>query len=229
MSLLKASKLNVGYDKKVIVHDLDFCVNEGDYLCILGSNGAGKSTLMKTIAGLIPKVSGQLDINNFVKRVGYLPQQSIVQKDFPASVYEVVISGCISGLGLRPFFNKKEKETAYMNMKRTGIYELKNKCYRNLSGGQQQRVLLARALCSASGLLMLDEPVNGLDPKAAKDMYELIAGLNKEGVAIIMVSHDVKSALQYPSHILHLGKEHKQLFFGSIKDYENTGYLEKLG
>ena len=147
-----------------------------------------------------------------------MPQQTELQKDFPASAMEIVLSGCLSRCGMRPFYNRKEKIIAHNNMKKLGICNLKNKCYRNLSGGQQQRVLLARALCATQKMLLLDEPVTGLDPRASLEMYELVAKMGREdGITIIMVSHDIGAAVKYASHILHLGQE--QLFFGKKEDY----------
>lgn len=209
----------LGYEDGIVTEELNFTVSSGDYLCILGENGSGKSTLIKALLGLKPQVRGEIKwVNGFSsKEIGYLPQQTPVQKDFPASVREIVLSGCLSKTGLRPFYNAKEKELAHKNMHRLGICDLENRCYRDLSGGQQQRVLLARALCATEKMLLLDEPVTGLDPHAQNDLYELIASLNKAGITIIMVSHDISSAVRYASHILHIGK--KQLFFGTKDDY----------
>ncbi len=209
----------LGYEDGIVTEELNFTVSSGDYLCILGENGSGKSTLIKALLGLKPQVRGEIKwVNGFSsKEIGYLPQQTPVQKDFPASVREIVLSGCLSKTGLRPFYNAKEKELAHKNMHRLGICDLENRCYRDLSGGQQQRVLLARALCATEKMLLLDEPVTGLDPHAQNDLYELIASLNKAGITIIMVSHDISSAVKYASHILHIGK--KQLFFGTKDDY----------
>lgn len=209
----------LGYEDGIVTENLNFTVNSGDYLCILGENGSGKSTLIKALLGLKPQVSGEIKwCDGFsAKDIGYLPQQTPVQRDFPASVREIVLSGCLSKMGFRPFYNSAEKKLADDNMKQLGIESLAKRCYRELSGGQQQRVLLARALCAASKMLLLDEPVTGLDPIAQTELYELIAKLNKNGISIIMVSHDISSALKYASHILHISK--KQLFFGTKSDY----------
>lgn len=213
----------LGYEGSSVVEDLDFTVSSGDYLCILGENGSGKSTLIKAVLGLKNVMSGEIEWAGGVspKQIGYLPQQTVVQKDFPASVREIVQSGCLAKCGFRPFYNSKEKALAEENMERLGITELANRCYRELSGGQQQRVLLARALCAADKVLLLDEPVTGLDPKAQADLYELIEGLNKQGITIIMVSHDVNAAVRYASHILHIGSK-RQLFFGGKNNYINS-------
>ncbi|MBR2746105.1 MAG: ABC transporter ATP-binding protein [Erysipelotrichaceae bacterium] len=224
MSLLTVRNLSLGYDTHSIVNDLNFTVNAGDYLCIVGENGSGKTTLMRTLLQLQEPLSGQILIGDGLKRneIGYLPQQSVVQKDFPASVQEIVLSGCQSRCGLRPFYNREEKRLAEENMQRMGIQDLANRCYRELSGGQQQRVLLARALCATQKILLLDEPVSGLDPKVAAEMYSLISKLNKEGITIIMISHDISAALRYASHILHIGNK---IYFGTRDQYllSNTG------
>lgn len=218
MALLHAEKLDLGYEGQKIVEGLEFSVNTGDYLCIVGENGSGKSTLMKTLLGLTPPMGGSVVLGDGLKRgeIAYLPQQTIVQKDFPASVWEIVLSGCQSRCGLRPFYNKEEKKLAAENMERMGITDLAGRCYRDLSGGQQQRVLLARALCAAQKLLLLDEPVSGLDPRVTQEMYDLIEQLNQEGITVIMISHDIDAAVQYASHILHIGKH---IFFGTKQEY----------
>ena len=218
MALLTAQELSLGYDSRVIVRDLSFRVNAGDYLCIVGENGSGKSTLMKTLLGLQPPLGGSIETGDGLMQneIGYLPQQTVVQRDFPASVREIVLSGCQGRCGLRPFYNAADRRLAAENMARMGISELANRCYRELSGGQQQRVLLARALCATRKLLLLDEPVSGLDPKVTAEMYELIASLNREGVTVIMISHDIAAALRYASHILHIGAA---VFFGTKADY----------
>lgn len=217
---LNCENVSLGYEGTVITKNLSFSVNSGDYLCIVGENGSGKSTLVKTLLQLRAPISGKITLGDGLlqREIGYLPQQTMVQRDFPASAMEIVLSGCLSRCGMRPFFNRKEKIIAYKNMKKLGIYDLKNKCYRNLSGGQQQRVLLARALCATQKMLLLDEPVTGLDPKASSEMYELVAKINREdGITIIMVSHDIAAAVKYASHILHLG--HEPLFFGKKEEY----------
>ncbi len=218
MALIKAESLALGYDNGIIVKDLDFEVNAGDYLCIVGENGSGKSTLMRTLLGLQNPKGGRIILGDGLtkKEIGYLPQQNQVQKDFPASVREIVISGCQARCGLRPFYNREEKELAEKNMERLGITDLSAKSYRELSGGQQQRVLLARALCATQKLLILDEPVSGLDVKVTAELYTLIKELNRDGITIIMVSHDIAAAVKYASHILHIGD---QVFFGSRDSY----------
>ncbi|MBQ9679184.1 MAG: ABC transporter ATP-binding protein [Ruminococcus sp.] len=218
MPQIKCTDLSLGYGSQEILTGLSFEVNAGDYLCIVGENGSGKTTLMKTLLGLNKPLSGSIEFSDGVtsRKIGYLPQQTDVQRDFPASVQEIVLSGCLGRDGFRPFYSKADKALAAQNMERMNITKLKKRCYRELSGGQQQRVLLARALCATEKILLLDEPVAGLDPKVTADMYELIDSLNKDGVTIIMISHDVDKAVQYASHILHIGSE---LFFGTRDEY----------
>ena len=216
---LICKNVTLGYEGSSVAEGLDFTISAGDYLCILGENGSGKSTLVKALLGLLPAMSGEIirDEETALNGVGYLPQQTIIQRDFPASVREIVRSGCLARSGLRPFYNKQEKALAEANMHRLGIADLADRCYRDLSGGQQQRVLLARALCATGKILLLDEPVTGLDPRAQADLYELVYSLNRSGITIIMVSHDV-SAVRYASHILHIGS-HSQLFYGTRDEY----------
>ncbi len=218
MAFLTIKDLSLGYDSQTIIENLNFSVNPGDYLCIVGENGSGKTTLMKTILGLKAPESGQILVGDGLKKndIGYLPQQTVVQRDFPASVREIVLSGCQGRMGLRPFYNKEEKELAKQSMERMDIADLENKCYRELSGGQQQRVLLARALCATRKILLLDEPVSGLDPRVTAEMYSLIKELNAEGITIIMISHDIAAAVLYASHILHIGDK---IFFGKKEEY----------
>lgn len=221
MSEVKVKDLSLGYEGDILVERLNFEVNSGDYLCIVGENGSGKSTLMRTLLGLQKPISGDIEYGDGLtaRQIGYLPQQTIVQKDFPASVWEIVLSGFQGRMGLRPFYTPVEKAEAKENMNRLGITELKNRCYRELSGGQQQRVLLARALCATKKVLLLDEPVSGLDPSAQTQMYRMIRSLNKEGVTIIMISHDVHASLHFASHILHMGSTY---FFGTTEEFEES-------
>ncbi len=218
MPILTAKDLSLGYESVIVAKDLNFTVNEGDYLCIVGENGSGKSTLMKTLLGLNDPAKGQILVEDgFTKRdIGYLPQQTQVQRDFPASVWEIVLSGCQGSMGRRFFYSQREKEKAEKSLEQMGIIELKKRSYRELSGGQQQRVLLARALCATKKILLMDEPVSGLDPKATAEMYELVKKLNDCGTTIIMISHDIEPVLAYASHILHLGDE---TFFGTTGRY----------
>ena len=218
MQVITAKNLSLGYDSKPILENLNFSVEEGDYLCIVGENGSGKSTLMRTILRLQKPVSGEIVYGEGLKAsgIGYLPQQMVAQRDFPASVREIVISGFQGHTGWRPFYSKEEKQQAEENMRRMGIEGLKDRCYRELSGGQQQRVLLARALCATRRLLLLDEPVSGLDPVVTAEMYQLIQGLNDEGLTVIMISHDIEAAVRYASHILHIGD---RIFFGTRDEY----------
>jgi zinc transport system ATP-binding protein len=219
------------YDGGVVACGLDFVVNAGDYLCVVGENGSGKSTLLKGLLRLKAPQSGKITLGGGLRQneIGYLPQQTPVQKDFPASVYEVALSGRLSRRGWRPFYTREDKAAALSSLRRLGAEDLRKRCYRELSAGQQQRVLLARALCGARKLLLLDEPMAGLDPAAARELYGELAALNRgAGLAIVMVSHDVHSALEYASHVLHL--QNRQVFFGTAEEYRKTPEaLEFLG
>ncbi len=219
MPQLTVKDLTLGYEGHPVLSGLNFSVEPGDYLCIVGENGSGKSTLMKTILGLQKQISGSITFGDGLSanEIGYLPQQTAAQKDFPATVWEIVLSGCQARAGLRPFYSRAEKQLAKENMEKMGITQFAGRCYRALSGGQQQRVLLARALCATRKILLLDEPVSGLDPKVTQEMYQLIEELNhKEHVTIIMISHDISAAVRYASHILHVGHE---MFFGPKAEY----------
>ncbi len=223
MAQLTCRDLSLGYDGKTVAENINFEVCKGDYLCIVGENGSGKSTLIKTLLHLKKPMGGTISFADGLtqQKIGYLPQQTVVQRDFPASVREIVLSGCLNRGGIRPFYTKAEKQLAAETMEMMGITHLAGRCYRELSGGQQQRVLLARALCATRDILLLDEPVAGLDPKVTKEMYELIARLNREeGITVIMVSHDVSAAVRYASHILHVSRT--PLFFGTKEDYLQT-------
>ena len=207
MAILTAKELAVGYERQPVLKNINFQIEEGDYFCIVGENGSGKTTLMKTILGLLPPVEGSIEVGQGLMKnqIGYLPQQSDVQRDFPATVYEIVLSGCQNSLkGF--FYSKAQKKMALENIERMGISHLKNKCYRQLSGGQQQRVLLARALCATTKVLLLDEPVAGLDPNVTKEMYELIGQLNSQGLTVIMISHDLENVKKYATAIFDVNK-----------------------
>ena len=227
MSYIICKKLKMGYEGTVVFENLSFAVNPGDYLCIVGENGSGKSTLMKGLLGLINPISGSIEYGDGLvkKNIGYLPQQTDFQSDFPSSVYEVVLSGTLNRHKL-PFYSKEQKKTALENMEKTGISELKNKCFQELSGGQQQRVLLARALSATTKLIILDEPISGLDPLACQDLYDLLADINKDGITVVMVSHDITSAVNHASRILHLSGN--GFFFGSTHRYMHSSYGEKF-
>jgi len=218
--LIKCNNISLSYDGVDVLKDISFSIYDDDYLCIVGENGSGKSTLIKCLLGIKKADKGEIIMNGGLKHsdIGYLPQQTSIQKGFPATVEEVVISGCLSSRGYRPFYSKKEKQTAEMNMKRLGILDLRKRCYRELSGGQQQRVLLARALCAAKKLILLDEPVTGLDPVAINELYNLIGELNQsDKITIIMVSHDIQNLLRNTKHVLHLNES--SAYYGSVNDY----------
>ncbi|MDR2646558.1 MAG: metal ABC transporter ATP-binding protein [Oscillospiraceae bacterium] len=219
-TVLTAKNLSYAYDGETAVEGLRFEVVSGDYLCIIGENGSGKSTLLKGLLRLKQPSAGELLFEDGLKpnEIGYLPQQTSAQKDFPASCFEVVLSGFCGQRGILPFYTARQKRAARENMERLDCANLSRRGYRDLSGGQQQRILLARALCATKRLLLLDEPMAGLDPLVTQDLYKQIADINRDlGLTIIMVSHDVKTAMQYAKTILHLKKE--QLFFGATQTY----------
>ncbi|MDR0375284.1 MAG: metal ABC transporter ATP-binding protein [Treponema sp.] len=259
-AILTCQNASFGYDGHIVVHNLTFSVEKGDYLCIVGENGSGKSTLIKGMLRLISPLQGGVTINaepsapNRGKgrrrarmrggEIGYLSQASAAKKDFPAGVAEIVLSGMTGRMGLRPFYSRKEKETAANIMRRLNIEDLRRRCFRELSGGQQRRVLLARALSTAlsdeelSGgtgrgatrkMLVLDEPAAGLDPLVTAELYELLQTLNKEiGIAIVMVSHDIESSLKYARHVLHITPT--RCFYGTQDEYrQSSQYTQLIG
>ena len=218
--LIQCTGAGFGYEHIDAVSDVTMEILPGDYIGVVGENGAGKSTFINGLLGLLKPTSGSISMAEELKRtgVGYLPQQTAAQKDFPATVWEVVLSGTLSRAGYRPFYSREEKELARMNMEKLGIEDLKKKCFRDLSGGQKQRVLIARALCATEKLLILDEPITGLDPAAAQDLYKTLSYLNqREGMAVVMVTHDLKAALQSARTVLHIGRS--SFFLGTVDDY----------
>ena len=220
MALIKCENLKLGYEGQVILENINFELNGGEYLCIIGENGAGKSTLVKALLKLKKTRGGSIELGDGLRarEIGYLPQQTLAQKDFPASVFEVVISGRLNNLSFLPFYTKADKEDAMDKMRLMGVDALKNKCYNDLSGGQQQRVLLARAMCATKKVILLDEPATGLDPIVTAEFYELISKINKDmGITVIMVSHDMDATLKYASHIMYLSQD--KVFYGSKKEY----------
>jgi zinc transport system ATP-binding protein len=221
--LIACQNAAFGYDGHAVISALDFTVKPGDYLCIVGKNGSGKSTLVKGLLRLLKPLQGAVTFGDGFQSdtVGYLPQQIAVQKDFPAGAYEIILSGAVGSMGLRPFYSAKEKQRSRDIMDHLGIGDLKDRCFRELSGGQQRRILLGRALCASRGILVLDEPAAGLDPLAAAELHGLLQKINREtGVTIIMVSHDIDAAEKYAKKILHL--QNTQCFFGSSLDYANS-------
>ena len=221
--LLSCRDVSLGYEGQSVLSHLDLTIRSGDYLCIVGDNGSGKSTLLRGLLGLIPPLSGEIWRAPELRQgaIGYLPQQTQAQRDFPATAYEVVLSGGLNQKGMHFFYTARQKSAALMNMGKLEILELKDQSYRDLSGGQQQRVLLARALCAAKSLLILDEPITGLDPAAAQDLYKILRYLNEqEGMAVVMVTHDLKSALKGARTVLHIGRE--SCFLGEVEAYLNS-------
>jgi len=227
MKIIECKKLSIGYNNKVVCKNINFSVNKGEYVCLVGENGSGKSTLLKTILGVNKSLSGKVIFEKefSTKNIGYLPQQSDMQKDFPATVTEVVMSGFLGRMGIRPFYNKVEKEKAEKIMQELEIKPLSKKSYKELSGCQQQRVLLARALCATDDLLVMDEPVNGLDARAIKKFYALIKKLNVEnGLTIIMVSHNIDKVIDYATNIVFLKNE--MAFAGSKEEFLQSEYAK---
>ena len=223
MALITCKDAAFAYEGHVAVDELSFEVNRGDYLCIVGENGSGKSTLMKGLLGLMRPKTGAITMGDGLKQtqIGYLPQQTAAQKDFPASCFEIALSGRLNSRGIRPFYARSDRQIAADNMEKLGVLPLRKKSFRELSGGQQQRVLLARALCATETLLLLDEPVSGLDPLVTEELYQAIRELREStGITIIMISHDIRAAVEHASHILHL--QNKQMFFGPAAEYADT-------
>ena len=223
MALIRCTDVSFAYEGNVVVHGLNFEVSQGDYLCIVGENGSGKTTLMKGLLGLIRPKSGQIAWEDGLSQnqIGYMPQQTSAQKNFPASVYEVVLSGRLSSRGILPFYSKHDKDIALHNMEKLGILPIRNQSFKELSGGQQQRVLLSRALCATEKMLLLDEPASGLDPVVTLELYKAIQDLSREtDITMIMISHDIRAAVEYASHILHL--QNNQVYFGSTDGYKLT-------
>ncbi|MDR2091334.1 MAG: ABC transporter ATP-binding protein [Clostridiales bacterium] len=224
--LMSVKNLCVAYDGKRVVDDVSFDILEGDYLCVVGENGSGKTTVMKALLGLVRPEKGSVECKISRREIGYLPQQNAVQKDFPASVYEVAVSGCLNGRGLFAFFTRADKKRTEKNLEKLGVLNLKRKPYRDLSGGQRQRVLIARALCASNKMLVLDEPVTGLDPMTSTELYALTNELNREGMTVVMVSHDIKNAVKYGNKILHMAKS--AAFFGTAADYVKTDIYARM-
>lgn len=226
MSQIICKNVTLGYEGHSVCNGLSFSVDRGDYLCIVGDNGSGKSTLVKALLSLKSPSSGEIVLGEGIQKqdIGYLPQQSETQRDFPASVEEVVMSGCVPSLKRRFFMGREQKLEAMQNMKMMGVWDLAHKSYRSLSGGQQQRVLLARALCAAKKILILDEPVSGLDPNAASELYSTIHHLNKHtGITIIMVTHDIENSLRDSNRVLRMSRTPE--FFENVEEYRRSYLL----
>ncbi|MDR3193550.1 MAG: ATP-binding cassette domain-containing protein [Treponema sp.] len=205
--LIEARRVSLGYEGRVVLKDLSFSLDRGDYLCVVGENGSGKSTLVKGILGLLSPIQGGLILGIGARQIAYFSQEAVAKDDFPAGVLEIVLSGFLGGMGLRPFYSPGEKREAEERLRQMGAEDLKNRCYRELSGGQRRRVLLARALCGTKKLLVLDEPASGLDPLVRGDLYALLQKINREGISVVMVTHDVEAARKYANHILTLRRE----------------------
>ncbi len=223
--LLTLEKVSFAYDQRLVTRDLSFSLDQGDYLAIIGENGSGKTTLLLGLLGLKEPSAGTIQRSQALgdHRIGYLPQQTPEQGDFPATVHEIVLSGRLNRHGFMSFYRKEDREAAWAAIRRLKLEDLVKRSFRELSGGQRQRVLLARALTAAEGLLLLDEPVAGLDPIVSHDFYRLIRELNQEGVTIVMVSHDIHCVTRNSSHVLHLG--HEETYFGTTEDYMKSALV----
>lgn len=219
----------LGYEHRPLVEHLNFEVHRGDYICVVGENGSGKSTLLRSMLGLVEPLSGEICCPAQKEGgIGYLPQQTDSQRSFPATVEEVVLSGFLNRHKIHVIYSRAEKASALMNMGKLGVLELRKRCYRDLSGGQQQRVLLARALCAAESLLILDEPVTGLDPAATQELYRILRYLNeKENIAIVMVTHDLAAALREAGTVMHIGRS--GWFYGTVEEYLASNEGKRFG
>ena len=227
MSQLTVKNLELAYEGKAVVKGLSFDVKKGEYLCVVGENGSGKTTLMKSILRHIKPQSGEISFADGARvgRIGYLPQQKTAQRDFPASVKEVVMSAFASKTWL-PVYTKAMKQKAEQSMELLNVSGLAEHPFSELSGGQQQRVLLARALCATENMLLLDEPVNGLDPTATSEMYSVIKQLSDQGMTVIMITHDINTAVNTADKILHLNQDGH--FFGTTEEYHASGFGDAL-
>ena len=229
MALLRCQDLAFAYEGKTVLDHVTFQVDRGDYLSIIGENGSGKTTLLKGLLGLLRPKSGSIKLGDGLspREIGYVPQQSPNNQNFPASVYEVVLSGRLGCRGAMPFYSKKDKMTAFENMDKMGILSFKKRSIQTLSGGQRQRMFISRALCAGETLLLLDEPTSGLDPLATAELYKTIQMLNRDmGIAILLVSHDIQMAVEYGSHVLHL--QNRPLFCGKTEDYKQSEVFKKF-
>lgn len=223
--MIKLENLTIGYDNQIILKDVNLSINEGEYVCILGANGSGKSTLLKTVLGLIKPLTGKIIIDKKTS-IGYVPQAKMLQQDFPATVNEIVMSGCLKKMKWRPFYTKKERDLANKNMKLLQISSLKNKSFSELSGGQQQRALIARALCATNKVLFLDEPFTALDGYGALKLYGILKKLNRdEHVTIVVISHDVDTILRYANHVIHV--DETIVFDGTKEDYLESSFMKE--
>lgn len=228
MKLIECEKLTMSYERVTAFENISFSLESGDYMLILGENGSGKSTLIKGLLGLKSPTSGNINFNGITPReIGYLPQQNAIQKDFPATVREIILSGCLGSGGFSPFYTKAQKENAEKCMKHLHLDKIRKKSFRDLSGGQQQRVLIARALCATDKLLLLDEPVTGLDAVVTAELYDLISHLNTvHNVTIIMISHDISNTLKYANKVLHISSGSS--FFGTVGEYVKTDFYNDM-
>ena len=235
-AVLRCRSLCLGYEGREVLHGLTFSLRPGECLCVVGENGSGKSTLLRALLGLKKPSHGEVAYGGGGgrnpalgrKSIGYLPQQSAAQSDFPARAAEVVRSGFLNAMGV-PWYSREQKRRAGDVMALLGIADLAPRCFRELSGGQQRRVLLARALCAAKDVLLLDEPASGLDPIAAQELTRLITALHREqGMTIILVTHDIREALREADLILHLTAQPGEYFLGTPEEYREDGVSKRF-
>lgn len=230
MNLIKVTDLSViykiGYKTMFALKNISFDVNSGEYICIIGDNGAGKTTLIKSLLSLNDISSGKIEINCKRNEISYLPQNSSIPLDFPATVEEIVLTGTQDDKIKAFFYGVNQKKMANSAMEKARITNLAKRRFGELSGGQQQRVLFARAIAKNPKVLILDEPCTGLDSSTCKDFYKLLDDVNSiERVTIIMVLHDLSAVKKYASKIIALN-DNKLAFCGSIsnwKQLENSG------
>lgn len=226
MSLIELENVSLGYERHVVLKNLNLKISEGDFICVVGPNGSGKSTLIKGILGLIKPLKGKIKYNGLRQNfIGYMPQETKVDANFPASVMEIVLSGTLNSIGFKPFYTKEMKELALKNLKILGIENLKNKSFADLSGGQRQKVLLARSLSATSKLLILDEPSNNLDTKSKETLYKVVKELNQNGITIIMITHDLDHDNLLGNKILSLREDN--IFYGSTDAFVRRIHHDK--
>jgi zinc transport system ATP-binding protein len=227
--------VNYSYNDHPVLEYISFVINEGEYLGIIGPNGGGKTTLLRIMLGLLKPSSGKVkifgqEIHNFRDRykLGYVPQRAAHEEFyFPASVEEVVRSGRTAKIGLFKRFHREDRKAVKQAMDIAGVLELKDRLIGELSGGERQRVFIARALAGGPGVLILDEPVVGVDIASKDRFYSFLKHLNKEKkITIIFVSHDVGAIAHEVNDVLCLNR--RLICHGSPKDYIKEDFLEQV-
>jgi zinc transport system ATP-binding protein len=223
-SILELKQLRLGFGDNIVINNASLVLEEGDFACIVGANGAGKSTLVRAILGLIKPLGGDIHYCGDLKQtqIGYLPQETRPDSNFPATVEEIVLSGCLGHMGWKPFYCHKEKQHIRRSLKILGIESLAKKRFVDLSGGQKQKVLLARSLSATTKMIILDEPSNSLDHKSRKDFYKTLKNLNREqGLTILMITHDLDADDLIGNKVIAI-KE------GKVTLSETNDYLKEL-